>query len=136
MKCNTFFPCRYSTVGNLNSCGSSSTNDEESLKFSSPNCTENTICYGCLSMYCRTCVRTQIDALKQVEVLLARLEAAETLFPSSQAFATQYPLSKSLEFTSRVKAMCLWYVGKSFSQNCFRYFFQVFNGSSFNIPIL
>ncbi|XP_043474210.1 mitogen-activated protein kinase kinase kinase 4 [Leptopilina heterotoma] len=100
---------RYSGVGNLNSCGSSSTNDVESIKFSSPNCTENTICYGCLSMYCRTCVRTQIDALKQVEVLLARLEAAETLFPSSQAFASQYPLSKSLEFTGRVKAMCLWY---------------------------
>lgn len=60
-------------------------------------------------MYCRACVRTQIDALRQVEILLARLEAAETLFPSSQAFAIQYPLSKSLEFTGRVKAMCLWY---------------------------
>lgn len=67
------------------------------------------ICPGCLSMYCRACARAQGEALQQVEGLLARLEAAEALYPSSQALAAHYPLYKSSEFTGRVKAMCLWY---------------------------
>ncbi|CAL7935979.1 unnamed protein product [Xylocopa violacea] len=67
------------------------------------------ICPGCLSMYCRSCARAQGEALQQVECLLARLEVAEALYPSSQAFAAHYPLYKSTEFTGRVKAMCLWY---------------------------
>ncbi|XP_053977500.1 mitogen-activated protein kinase kinase kinase 4 [Hylaeus volcanicus] len=75
---------------------------------SSPNI-ELGICPGCLSMYCRACARAQGEALQQVEALLARLEAAEALYPSSQALAAHYPLYKSAEFTSRVKAMCLWY---------------------------
>lgn len=60
-------------------------------------------------MYCRPCARSQLCALKQVENLLARLESAEALYPSSQAFAAHYPMYKSPEFTDRVKAMCLWY---------------------------
>lgn len=70
---------------------------------------ELSVCPGCLSMYCRACARAQGEALQQVEGLLARLEAAEALYPSSQAFAAHYPLYKSTEFTGRVKAMCLWY---------------------------
>ncbi|KAL6259477.1 hypothetical protein P5V15_009396 [Pogonomyrmex californicus] len=70
---------------------------------------ELSVCPGCLSMYCRACARAQGEALQQVEGLLARLEAAEALYPSSQAFAVNYPLYKSSEFTDRVKAMCLWY---------------------------
>jgi len=34
---------------------------------------------------------------------MERLEYAESLFPSSRAFAVQYPLFKSAEFTNRVK---------------------------------
>ncbi|XP_012137169.1 mitogen-activated protein kinase kinase kinase 4 isoform X2 [Megachile rotundata] len=75
---------------------------------SSPNI-ELGICPGCLSMYCRACARAQGEALQQVEGLLARLEVAESLYPSSQALAAQYPLYKSTEFIGRVKAMCLWY---------------------------
>lgn len=60
-------------------------------------------------MFCRACARAQGEALQQVEGLLGRLEAAEALYPSSQAFAANYPLYKSAEFTDRVKAMCLWY---------------------------
>ncbi|KAG5320092.1 M3K4 kinase, partial [Pseudoatta argentina] len=67
------------------------------------------VCPGCLSMYCRACARAQGEALQQVEALLARLEVTEALYPSSHAFAVNYPLYKSLEFTDRVKAMCLWY---------------------------
>ncbi|XP_067207497.1 mitogen-activated protein kinase kinase kinase 4 isoform X3 [Linepithema humile] len=74
----------------------------------SPNI-ELGVCPGCLSMYCRACARAQGEALQQIEGLLARLEAAEALYPSSQAFAANYPLYKSAEFTDRVKAMCLWY---------------------------
>ena len=69
----------------------------------------DSVCPGCLSMYCRACARSQLCALKQVENLLARLEVAEALYPSSQAFAGHYPTYKSPEFTGRVKAMCLWY---------------------------
>ncbi|XP_018398321.1 PREDICTED: mitogen-activated protein kinase kinase kinase 4 [Cyphomyrmex costatus] len=75
---------------------------------SSPNI-ELGVCPGCLSMYCRACARAQGEALQQVEALLARLELAEALYPSSHAFAINYPLYKSPEFTDRVKAMCLWY---------------------------
>lgn len=74
----------------------------------SPNI-ELGVCPGCLSMFCRACARAQGEALQQVESLLGRLEAAEALYPSSQAFAVNYPLYKSAEFTDRVKAMCLWY---------------------------
>lgn len=60
-------------------------------------------------MYCRACARAQREALQQVESLLTQLEAAEALYSSCQAFAANYPLYKSSEFTSRIKAMCLWY---------------------------
>ncbi|KOC71052.1 Mitogen-activated protein kinase kinase kinase 4, partial [Habropoda laboriosa] len=75
---------------------------------SSPNI-ELGVCPGCLSMYCRACARAQGEALQQIEGLLTRLEAAEALYPSSQAFGAHYPLYKSTECTGRVKAMCLWY---------------------------
>ncbi|XP_076227046.1 mitogen-activated protein kinase kinase kinase 4 isoform X3 [Nomia melanderi] len=75
---------------------------------SSPN-VELSTCPGCLSMYCRPCARAQGEALQQIEGLLARLDAAEALYPSSQALGAHYPLYKSAEFTGRVKAMCLWY---------------------------
>ncbi|XP_031784190.1 mitogen-activated protein kinase kinase kinase 4 isoform X2 [Nasonia vitripennis] len=67
------------------------------------------LCGGCLSMYCQDCTCAQSEALKQVENLLTRLEAAEALFPSLQAFSLQYPMYRSSNFTGRIKAMCLWY---------------------------
>lgn len=67
------------------------------------------VCLGCLSMYCRQCLDQQSRALKQIEVLLTKLEAAESLYPSTKAFGQHYPLYKSSSFIGRVKAMCLWY---------------------------
>lgn len=67
------------------------------------------VCAGCLSMYCHSCVDIQNQALRDVEKLLQRLEAAEALYPSSKAFASQHPLYKCSQFVGRVKAMCLWY---------------------------
>ncbi|OXU25182.1 hypothetical protein TSAR_011183 [Trichomalopsis sarcophagae] len=67
------------------------------------------LCGGCLSMYCQDCTCAQSEALKQVENLLTRLEAAEGLFPSLQAFSLQHPIYRSSNFTGRIKAMCLWY---------------------------
>lgn len=84
---------------NLNSSGSSNTNGNNSTD----------MCLGCLSMYCRYCLNEQSRALKQVEILLTRLEAAESLYPSTQAFGSYYPLYNSAGFIGRVKAMCLWY---------------------------
>ncbi|XP_070502905.1 mitogen-activated protein kinase kinase kinase 4 isoform X2 [Chironomus tepperi] len=66
-------------------------------------------CFGCLSMYCKDCLDAQSSALRQVESLLSRLEAAENLFPSNKAFGSHFPLYKSEEFVNRVKCMCLWY---------------------------
>jgi len=60
-------------------------------------------------MYCRDCLDQQSLALKQIEVLLNRLEVAEALYPSSQAMGNFHPLYKSEHFVGRVKAMCLWY---------------------------
>jgi len=61
------------------------------------------VCAGCLSMYCHSCVDIQNQALKDVEKLLQRLEAAEALYPSSKAFAAQHPLYKCSQFVGRVK---------------------------------
>jgi mitogen-activated protein kinase kinase kinase 4 len=66
-------------------------------------------CFGCLSMSCPDCLQSQSIALKNVEVLLTRLEAAESLYPSTKAMGQQYPLYRTAEFIGRVKAMCLWY---------------------------
>ncbi|XP_020281057.1 mitogen-activated protein kinase kinase kinase 4 isoform X2 [Pseudomyrmex gracilis] len=105
---------RYDPIADVqdgnSSCISSSdvASDRSTNSGSSPNI-ELGVCPGCLSMYCRACARAQLEALQQVESLLTRLEAAEALYPSSQAFATNYPLYKSARFTDRVKAMCLWY---------------------------
>ncbi|XP_067008813.2 mitogen-activated protein kinase kinase kinase 4 isoform X2 [Anabrus simplex] len=66
-------------------------------------------CTGCLSIYCHNCMESQVTALKEVEQLLSRLEAAEALYQSSKAFAQQYPVYKCPRFVARVKAMCLWY---------------------------
>lgn len=66
-------------------------------------------CQQCYSMYCKDCQEQQTLALREVEELLTRLEAAEALFPSSQVLASFHPVYKSPEFVGRVKAMCLWY---------------------------
>lgn len=60
-------------------------------------------------MYCKDCTEQQSQALKQVEILLTRLEAAESLFPSTCAMGQFFPLYKDEKFIGRVKAMCLWY---------------------------
>jgi hypothetical protein len=54
-------------------------------------------------MYCHSCVDIQNQALKDVEKLLQRLEAAEALYSTSKAFAAHYPLYKSSQFVGRVK---------------------------------
>lgn len=66
-------------------------------------------CSGCLSMVCIPCLKSQNEALFQIEQLLARLETAEALYPSSKSFGQHYPLYNSEQFVARVKAMCLWY---------------------------
>ncbi|GLV40965.1 Mekk1 [Carabus blaptoides fortunei] len=66
-------------------------------------------CIGCLSMVCIPCLKSQNEALFQIEQLLSRLETAEALYPSSKSFGQHYPLYNSAQFVARVKAMCLWY---------------------------
>ncbi|KAJ8934430.1 hypothetical protein NQ318_017131 [Aromia moschata] len=66
-------------------------------------------CEGCLAASCLSCIEAQNEALRDIEHLLKRLEDAESLFPSSSAFAELYPLYSSAEIVGRVKAMCLWY---------------------------
>ncbi|KAM7360361.1 mitogen-activated protein kinase kinase kinase 4 isoform 2-T3 [Cochliomyia hominivorax] len=74
---------------------------------SSPQPQKN--CSGCLSLYCKDCVEQQEIAMKEVEELLTRLEAAEALYPSSQAMGAFHPIYKSESFVGRIKTMCLWY---------------------------
>lgn len=47
--------------------------------------------------------------MREVEELLTRLEAAEALYPSSQAMGAFHPIYKSQSFVGRIKTMCLWY---------------------------
>ncbi|KAM0725576.1 Mitogen-activated protein kinase kinase kinase 4 [Formica fusca] len=103
---------KYDPMTDVQEAGCISPGDIASDRSANPGSSPNIelgVCPGCLSMYCRACAREQGEALQQVEGLLARLEAAEALYPSCQAFAANYPLYKSPEFTDRVKAMCLWY---------------------------
>lgn len=91
---------------------SSSANSTADNRLGSPNIDGPTppgVCTGCLSMYCQYCLGEQSRALKQVEILLTRLEAAESLYPSSKAFGDYYPMYRDSSFVARVKAMCLWY---------------------------
>ncbi|KAI8130749.1 Mitogen-activated protein kinase kinase kinase 4 [Lucilia cuprina] len=53
------------------------------------------------------CVDQQEIAMKEVEELLTRLEAAEALYPSSQAMGAFHPIYKSESFVGRIKTMCL-----------------------------
>ncbi|KAJ1520155.1 hypothetical protein ONE63_004371 [Megalurothrips usitatus] len=62
----------------------------------------------CLSMYCAFCIDRQNTAIRDIEKLSNRLEHAESLFPSSKAFAASYPLYKDEKFIARVKSLCLW----------------------------
>lgn len=47
--------------------------------------------------------------MREVEGMLTRLEAAEALYPSSQAMGALHPIYKSQSFVGRIKSMCLWY---------------------------
>lgn len=60
-------------------------------------------------MYCKDCLDAQTSALRQIESLLSRLEAAEDLFPSNKAMGAHFPRYNSQEFINRLKTMCLWY---------------------------
>lgn len=64
-------------------------------------------CTSCVSLFCPSCMEHQNFALRDVDNLLQRLEAAEGLFPSSKSFAQQYPLYKSPQFIARVKVSVL-----------------------------
>lgn len=96
-------------------------------------------------MYCKDCQEQQSLALREVEELLTRLEAAEALFPSSQVLANVHPVYKSPEFVGRVKAMCLWYnitrhhrlklliVGKIFARFVIMFLTVYFIANAFSI---
>lgn len=83
-------------------------------------------------MYCKDCQDQQTIALREIEELLTRLEAAEALYPSSKVLGDFHPEYKSPKFVGRVKAMCLWYnitrhqrlklliVGKIFARYCLK----------------
>ena len=62
-----------------------------------------------MSLYCKDCVEQQQIALQEVEELLTRLDAAEALYPSSQAMGAFHPIYKSETFVVSIKSMCLWY---------------------------
>lgn len=70
---------------------------------------------GCLGLFCSQCIEQQNFALSQVQKFMERLEYAESLFPSSRAFAVQYPLFKSPEFTNRVKVRFFYHIHFIFS---------------------
>lgn len=60
-------------------------------------------------MYCKDCLDSQTIALRQVESLLTRLEAAEDLFPSNKSMGGYFPIYQSFEFINRIKALNQWY---------------------------
>uniref|UniRef100_A0A1A9W5W3 Mitogen-activated protein kinase kinase kinase 4 n=1 Tax=Glossina brevipalpis TaxID=37001 RepID=A0A1A9W5W3_9MUSC len=90
--------------------GSTISNDSGFSTDSINNCIQNgKFCTGCLSLYCKDCLNQQEVAMKEVEELLTRLDAAEALYPSTQAMGAFHPIYKSESFVGRIKTMCLWY---------------------------
>ncbi|XP_021362862.1 mitogen-activated protein kinase kinase kinase 4-like isoform X2 [Mizuhopecten yessoensis] len=55
-----------------------------------------------------TFIKRQLEALNQVEELLSKLDALEQLFPTSKAFAKEFPLYGTPNFKDRVKSLYLW----------------------------
>jgi hypothetical protein len=51
----------------------------------------------------------QLEALSAVEILMNRLDKAQSYYPNLQALARDYPLYKSDLFERRLKALNLWY---------------------------
>lgn len=99
----------------------------------SDNNSKKCVCAGCLSMYCHSCVDIQNQALKDVEKLLQRLEAAEALYPSSKAFAAQHPLYKCSLFVGRVKVSI--YENKEVKSDTPQYFPIYYNGRGNVLPL-
>ena len=61
------------------------------------------------SMYLsREMVDQQQEAVKQVHTLLQKLDRCEQLFPTSSAFAQEYPLYQEPYFVRRLEALYLW----------------------------
>ncbi|XP_069140240.1 mitogen-activated protein kinase kinase kinase 4-like isoform X2 [Argopecten irradians] len=53
-------------------------------------------------------IQRQLEALDQVEELLSKLDALEQLFPTSKAFAKEFPMYGTPNFKNRVKSLYLW----------------------------
>lgn len=60
-------------------------------------------------MYCKDCLDAQTIALRQVESLLTRLEAAEDLYPSNKVMGSYHAVYQSTEFINRIKTLNQWY---------------------------
>jgi hypothetical protein len=60
-------------------------------------------CEKCLYIFCGKCIELQNLALKEVAQLFEKMDMAESLYPSSKAFAAHYPLYASEPFVARLK---------------------------------
>ncbi|XP_026682854.1 mitogen-activated protein kinase kinase kinase 4 [Diaphorina citri] len=66
-------------------------------------------CEKCLYIFCGKCIELQNLALKEVAQLFEKMDMAESLYPSSKAFAAHYPLYASEPFVARLKTLNLWF---------------------------
>ncbi|KAL1459113.1 hypothetical protein WDU94_011120 [Cyamophila willieti] len=66
-------------------------------------------CEKCLYIFCSKCIELQNLALMEVVKLFEKLEKAESLYPSSKAFAAHHPLYASEPFVARLKTLNIWF---------------------------
>uniref|UniRef100_A0A8D8PRX7 Mitogen-activated protein kinase kinase kinase 4 n=4 Tax=Cacopsylla melanoneura TaxID=428564 RepID=A0A8D8PRX7_9HEMI len=66
-------------------------------------------CEKCLYIFCSKCIELQNIALMEVVKLFEKLEKAESLYPSSKAFAAHHPLYASEPFVARLKTLNIWF---------------------------
>ncbi|XP_047736133.1 uncharacterized protein LOC108666402 [Hyalella azteca] len=81
------------------------------LNFSIPvkSYTDTTCPSSCLSIWCSSCRDHQDKALRQVSNLMSQIEQVEALFPSTAKIIILYPAWGGPEFTTRCRALSLWY---------------------------
>ena len=53
-------------------------------------------------------IEQQQEAVKQVQKVLEKIDRCEQLFPTSHAFALEYPKYKETDFVRRIEALYLW----------------------------
>lgn len=91
----------------------SNTDDDSNKPNRNSSCSIDTIATDISQTYHSMALTSEIleqqeEAVKQVQSILERLDRCEQMFPTSHAFAQEYPTYKEPSFVRRIEALYLW----------------------------